>query len=326
VNENTPRPTPADRGGRTDLSYPARLPGYLLGGALVGSAEVVPGVSGGTLALVLGLYDRIITGADHFVRGVVALVRPGKGPRTAAAEMRRVHWSVLIPVAIGMVAAVILGAAIIEPLLEDYPVGMRGLFFGFIAASVTVPLRMAGRLRGAKDWLFVVVAAVLAFVLTGLPPATLADPPLVAVALAASVAVCALVLPGVSGSFFLLSIGLYDTTISAVNDRDLVYLGAFALGAVIGLASFVRLVRWLLDHHRHVTLLAMAGLMVGSLRALWPWQDEDRGLLPPSDGFAGVLGVVAIATLGAIAVLTLSALDARLSRQAAQAPLADPTR
>ena len=317
---------PAERGGRTDLSYPARLPGYLLGGGLVGSAEVVPGVSGGTLALVLGLYDRIITGADHAVRGVVALVRPGRGPREAVAQWREVHWAVLLPVAVGMVTAVVLGAAVIEPLLEDYPVGMRALFFGFIAASVVVPLRMAGRLVGLRDGLVVAAAAVFAFLLTGLPPAQQSDPSLVLVALAAAVAVCALVLPGVSGSFFLLSIGLYDTTIAAVNDRDLVYLGVFALGAVVGLSSFVRVVRWLLATHRHVTLLAMAGLMVGSLRALWPWQDDDRGLLGPSDGVGGVLGVVAIALAGAVVVLALTALDARLSRQADRAALDDPVR
>ncbi|WP_380163684.1 DUF368 domain-containing protein [Jannaschia sp. R86511] len=322
MSEPAARPTPAERGGRTDLSYPARLPGYLASGALVGSAEVVPGVSGGTLALVLGLYDRIITGADHFVRGAVALVRPGQGWAVTRAEMRQVHWSVLLPVLVGMVAAVVLGAAAIEPLLEDYPVGMRGLFFGFIAASVAVPLRMADRMRGLRDWAVLVGAAAFAFLLTGLPPAQQAEPNLLLVALAAAVAVCALVLPGVSGSFFLLSIGLYDTTIGAVNDRDLTYLGVFAVGAVLGLGSFVRVVRWLLEHHRHVTLLAMAGLMVGSLRALWPWQTEDRGLLAPSGGLEGIGGVVVIAVLGAIVVGTLSALDARLSRKA---ELQDPT-
>ncbi|WP_336921720.1 DUF368 domain-containing protein [Aquipuribacter sp. SD81] len=324
MSEPRTRPDPAARGGRTDLSYPARLPGYLLGGGLVGAAEVVPGVSGGTLALVVGLYDRLITGADHVVRAVLALVR---GRTTQAREeLRQVHWSVLLPVGVGMVAAVVLGAAVIEPLLEEYPVGMRALFFGFIAASVLVPLRMAGGARGVRDWAVLVAAAIAAALLTGLPPSGVSDPFLPLVALAAAVAVCALVLPGVSGSFFLLSVGLYDRTISAVNDRDVAYLGVFALGAMLGLASFVRVVRWLLARHRHVTLLAMAGLMVGSLRALWPWQTEDRGLLGPADGAGGVLGVVAIAVGGAVVVLALTALDARLSRQADRAALDDPVR
>ncbi len=85
-------------------------------------------------------------------------------------------------------------------------------------------------------------------------------------------AVCALVVPGVSGSFLLLAVGLYSTTLGAVDARDLTYLVAFALGAVVGLGTFVRLLRWLLERHRRTTLLVMAGLMTGSLRALWPWQ------------------------------------------------------
>ncbi|MFC5381454.1 DUF368 domain-containing protein [Aquipuribacter nitratireducens] len=317
-----PRPHPSLRGGRTDLPYGARLPGYLVAGGLIGAAEVVPGVSGGTLALVVGVYDRLITGADHVVRAATAPVRRGAG--AAREELRRVHWSVLLPVGVGMVAAVLLGAAAIEPLLEDHPVGMRALFFGFIAASVAVPLRMSGGLRRARDWAVLVGAAAAAAVLTGLPPGEVTAPALPLVALAAAVAVCALVLPGVSGSFFLLSVGLYDSTIAAVNDRDLVYLGAFFVGAVLGLASFVRVVRWLLHAHRHVTLVAMAGLMIGSLRALWPWQDADRGLLAPTDGVTGVLGVVAVAAVGAIVVAGLSALDARLSRQAAATGLEPP--
>lgn len=307
-------PEAMGRGGRTSLPYGARLPGYLAGGALIGSAEVVPGVSGGTIALILGLYDRIIAGADHVVRGVLALPRGSRAARTTRQELRAVRWGVLLPVGIGMVAAVVLGAAAIEPLLEDYPVGMRALFFGFITASVAVPIGMAGRLVRLRDWLWLLGAAVFAFVLTGLPPTSIDDPSPVVVGLAAAVAVCALVLPGVSGSFFLLSVGLYDPTISAVNDRDLAYLGVFMLGAVLGLSSFVRLVRWLLVHRRRATLFAMAGLMIGSLRALWPWQDDDRGLLAPSGGAEGLLGVLGLALAGATVVLVLTAVDARLSR------------
>ena len=247
-----PRPQgPADGAGAPTCRYPARLPGYLASGALVGCAEVVPGVSGGTLALVLGLYDRIITGVDHVVRGAVALVpRPGAARRRRAG--RQVRWSVLVPVASAWSPRSSSAAAAIEPLLEDYPVGMRGLFFGFIAASVAVPAADGrpdagpARLGGAR-------AAAVARVRPHRAAARReqADPPLLLVALAAAVAVCALVLPGVSGSFFLLSIGLYDTTIGAVNDRDLVYLGVVLRSAsVVGLSSFVRVVRWLLETHR----------------------------------------------------------------------------
>ena len=295
---------------RTQLPYAARVPGYLVGGGLMGVAEVIPGVSGGTVALVVGLYERLIAGADHVVRGVVAAVVPSRSRQEAVTELRAVHWSVIVPALVGMVTMVIVGASVIEPLREQYPVQTRALFFGLIAASVLVPLQMVGWIRSARDLLWIAVAAVAAFVLTGLPAASVEDPPLVAVGLAAAVAICALVLPGVSGSFFLEAVGLYDATISAVNDRDLGYLGVFALGAAIGLALFARVVRWLLLHRRRPTLLVMAGLMVGSLRALWPWQTETRGLLAPT---GDVLAVLAFVVLGAAVVLALTAVDAVLS-------------
>lgn len=294
---------------RTSLPYVVRLPGYVVGGGLMGLAEVIPGVSGGTVALVVGLYERLIGGADHVVRGFLAAVNPSRSRAEALTELRAVHWSVIVPALAGMVTAVILGASVIEPLREAYPEQARALFFGLIAASVLVPMRMVGWVRSARDAAWVLVAAVLAFTLTGLPSGQIDDPSPVVVALAAAVAICALVLPGVSGSFFLEAVGLYDTTIGAINDRDLAYIGTFALGATIGLALFARTVRWLLVHRRRPTLLAMAGLMIGSLRALWPWQTEDRGLLAPT---GDVLLVVAFAVLGAFVVLALAAVDAAM--------------
>jgi putative membrane protein len=168
----------------------------------------------------------------------------------------------------------------IAPLLESNPVPMRGLFLGMIAASVLVPLRMMhGRFR-PLDSVLLVVAAVVAFYLTGLPPSEVSDPPLWAVSLAAAVAVNALVLPGVSGSTLLVLMGLYVPVQHAVDDRDLAFVGAFLLGAAIGLASFVKLLRWLLEHRRHGTMAVLAGLMIGALRALWPCRTPTAACSP----------------------------------------------
>ena len=110
--------------------------------------------------------------------------------------------------------------------------------------------------------------------------------------MAAAVAVCALVLPGVSGSFLLLTLGLYQPTIAAVNERDVAYLGVFVLGAIAGLGSFVVVLQWLLAHHRRITLLVMTGLMIGSTRALWPWQSDDRVLLAPASNWLEMAALV----------------------------------
>lgn len=277
-------------------------------GSLIGAAEVVPGVSGGTIALVIGLYETLISSAAAFVKGVLALLRG----RTDDARtlLGQVHWRVVIPVGVGMAAAVVVGAAVLEPLVEEYPVQTRAVFFGLVLVGISVPARMVGRwdVRGV---LLAAAAAALAFVLTGLPPGTIDDPSLLLVAAAGAAAVCALALPGVSGSFLLLSIGLYEPTISAVNDRDLAYLAAFALGALVGLSSFVVLLQWLLSHRPRITLVVLTGLMVGSLRALWPWQDDDRTLLPPEGDVAAVIG---LAFAGAAVILVLVWVERRLSR------------
>jgi putative membrane protein len=279
----------------------------LVRGSFIGFAEVVPGVSGGTIALILGLYETLVASAAALVRGILAALRAR--PEQARAQLAQVHWRVIIPVGVGMAAAVVVGAAVLEPLVEQYPVQTRAVFFGLVVVGVSVPARMVGRWDGRALALAAAGAAV-AFVLTGLPPATIDDPTLLLVAFSGAVAVCALALPGVSGSFLLLSMGLYESTIAAVNDRDLGYLAAFALGAAVGLGSFVLVLQWLLSHRPRITLVVLTGLMVGSLRPLWPWQDENRTLLPP-DG--DLLAAGALALAGAGVILALIWLERRLA-------------
>ena len=265
----------------------------LLRGGLIGAAEVVPGVSGGTIALITGVYDTLIGSAATLIRALVGSFRSeGRGARWQA--VAEIPWWRLVVILVGMGSAIVLAAGILEPLIERFPEHSRAIFLGLILASIAIPLRMAGGVRSAGAIALVGVSAAFTFVLTGLPPSSLQSPSELVIALAAAVAVCALVLPGVSGSFLLLSIGLYQPTIEAVNNRDLAYLGVFALGAMVGLGSFVVVLQWLLAHHHRVTLLVMAGLMAGSTRALWPWQTEERVLLAPGDNVLALIGLVVV--------------------------------
>ena len=284
----------------------------LIRGGLIGVAEVIPGVSGGTVALIVGIYRTLIDAiADAVLAGrqLVGLA-PG-GASGALRTLRGLPWRLLIPVSIGMVTAVVIGASVIEPLLEQYPVQMLALFFGLVLAGVWVPAHMVHRGVGWRPGYVLAagIPAVILFFLTGLPPGNIADPNLIVVTLAAAVAICALVLPGVSGSFLLLSIGLYEPTIQAVNDRDFLYLGAFAVGALVGLGAFVTLLKWLLEHRAGITLAIVTGLMLGSLRALWPWQTEDRDLLAPD---SLLLPALLIAAAGAAIVVVLLIVERRL--------------
>ncbi len=285
----------------------------VLRGAAIGTVEVIPGVSGGTVALVVGVYERLVDGANHVVdaaRGLADLPR-GRGLARSRAELARVDRPLIVAVLIGMVAAVLVAAQLIPPLIEAHPVGTRALFFGMVAASVAVPVLELGGLRGIREWVLLVVAAAGTFAVTSLPAGTQDTPPLWLVTIAASVAICALVLPGLSGSFLLLVFGLYEPTFRAIADGDIAYIAAFMVGAVLGLALFVKLLQWLLRTHRRTVLAVMAGILIGALRALWPWQTDDGGLLAPDPGWWAMVPVVA---LGAALVTALVLVQRRHDR------------
>ncbi len=294
-------------------------PGLVVRGGLVGAAEAVPGISGGTVALVVGLYDdlihaagRVVHAARQAVTGVLG--RSGLGP--AARTLRGVDWPLLVPVLTAMAVVALLALRTIAPLLEEHPVPMRALFFGIIAVSVAVPLRLMPDRFRVRDGVLLATGAVAGFVLTGLPPATVEDPSLWYVFLGAAIAINALVLPGVSGSFVLVALGLYVHLERALDGFDVAFVATFLVGATLGLASFVRLLQWLLDHRRQATMAVLGGLMAGSLRALWPWQDDDRTLLAPE---GSVLGPLALAVAGAVVVLVAIVWEARRGRPAAPA-------
>ncbi|WP_226365166.1 DUF368 domain-containing protein [Pseudonocardia sp. ICBG162] len=291
---------------------------HLARGAAIGVVETIPGVSGGTMALVVGIYERLIAQGAHLVGAARGLLPGAAGGDVAPREeLRRLDWDLLLPVALGMVLAVLAASQVLPGLIEDHPVGARAVFLGMVAASVAVPLRITGRLRGLREWALVVVAFAGTFAVSALPPAV-GDgrPPMPLVALAAAVAVCALVLPGFSGSFLLLVFGLYEPTLRAVRDLDLAYIAVFGLGAVLGLASFVSVLTWLLEHHRRTLMVIMIGVLLGALRALWPWQDDARGVLAPDPGWWWML---LPAAAGAAVVLAIMAVERRVDGSAAPA-------
>lgn len=270
-------------------------------GALMGTADLVPGVSGGTVALVVGVYERLVQSLRAATTAPVALLR---GDRARAKEqLALVEWRLVVPLVLGILSAVAIGSGVLPPLLEEHPLQTSALFFGLIVGSLVVPWRLIDRV-GRREALLVLLAAVAAFILVGLPDREIRDPALPLVYLSAAVAVCAMVLPGISGAYLLLLIGVYRATLGAVDDRDVVYVAVFVAGAATGLALFARILARLLERHHAATMAALLGLMIGSLRALWPWTDDDRRLLAPVDA-----GEVATATtyagVGLVVVLTL---------------------
>lgn len=280
-----------------------------LRGVLIGIAEVIPGVSGGTLALITGIYSRLLNNIDLLFKSL----RNISHPKIMARNLKALEWKFLLPVFIGMAIALITTASFMEGLLESNPIELRAVFAGLVAAGIYIPYKMSVKVNGdnwaLRDYLLALIGALAAFFLTGLPQGEVSNPGPILIFFSAAIAICALVLPGISGSFLLLTIGMYSATIGALNDRDLQYLLIFALGALLGLASFVSLLKFLLSQRARPTLVLLAGLMLGSLRALWPWQGEDRELLSP---YSSELTALLLFLAGALIVAFLVKVEERV--------------
>jgi putative membrane protein len=254
------------------------------------------------MALIVGIYGRLLSSIGHGFRMILAAVRlDGEG---VVRHLRGVEWRLVVPLAAGIGTAIVVAARFVPDLLVERPVESRALFLGLVAASLAVPWHQI-RDRTHRSLVIAVAAAVPAFVLSGLPPGSVTDPGLVAVFFGAAFAVCAMILPGVSGSFLLLVVGLYEPTLRAVDDRDIAYIAVFTVGMVIGLGSFSLILGRLLAQYHDVTMAVLVGLMAGSLRALWPWQTEARSLLAPSDPWVALLFVAVGA--GVVVAIQLAA-------------------
>jgi len=296
---------------------PAAAARHAVFGFIMGSADVVPGVSGGTVALVCGIYGRLIDavrdGAQAGVRAAAALFR-GR-PRHVVGHARSLDWALLVPLLAGIGVAVLSLAAAIEHYLEEAPVRLAGLFLGLVLGSLVV----AGRLVRRVDTTAVLIAvtsAVALFLVLGLRSETTSEAaeaataPLWAYPASAAVAICAMILPGISGSFLLVTMGMYDDVLAAVNERDLLPLVLFLVGAVIGLGLFSRLLAWLMHHHHDRVVAAMIGLMLGSVRVLWPWPGgtSTTELAAPADDVLvpivlGAVGFALVLVIGRLGVL-----------------------
>ncbi|MEM8618488.1 MAG: DUF368 domain-containing protein [Actinomycetota bacterium] len=274
-------------------------------GFAMGAADIVPGVSGGTVALVLGIYTRVIDNVRLGARGLKQLLTGNIAE--CRSTMARIEWVWLVALLTGILTAIVLLASIIEQLLLDQPVRTAAAFFGLVAGSVWV----AGRMVERWDRTAITITAVLGvamFLMLGLRTntevpegaTTAVTQPLWIFFLTGAIAVCAMILPGVSGSFLLVMMGMYLQVIDAIDEREYAVLAAFGLGCVIGLALFSTVLHHMLDRYRSWVLAAMVGMLLGSTRVLWAWPDGTNTTIlgaPRGDVLVPVLLAVAAAAL-----------------------------
>ncbi len=237
-------------------------------GFFMGAANVVPGVSGGTIALLTGIYSRIINAIDALMRiSNWKLLLKGD----LKAFWKAIEGRFLLALGIGVVASVFTLAKLMEYVLANHPVQTWAFFFGLILASVYYMLRDIRNLKWL-DAVQVFAGLVLGLVVCTLTPTKTPDT-MWFVFICGAIAVCTMILPGISGSFILVVLGKYDYIMRAVSALDLPTLFVFALGCVVGILAFAKFLHWLLARYERSTMLVLIGFVLGSLVKVWPWHD-----------------------------------------------------
>lgn len=271
----------------------------------MGTADLVPGVSGGTMALVLGIYERLVAAlraATSWSSWVPLLRGDVRG------FWRAVHAPFLAPVVSGIGVAVLALAHLVEAALATYAVVLYATFSGLILAATVLLLRRVVRWRPVDGATLLAAGLLTSLLLYGRPAE--GEATTLALVMAGAIGVSALVLPGISGALILVLLGQYGRVIGAIADLDLVTLAPFALGAVIGIATIARLLDWLLRRALSMTMAALVGVMLASLQRVWPWVDGDAErlrLLAPAGALGGDGWLVALAAavvgFGAVVLL-----------------------
>jgi putative membrane protein len=282
-------------------------------GFFMGAANVVPGVSGGTMALILGIYEELIHAIRSFNLRFLRLFVMLKIKEAISS----LAWPFLLPVAAGVLAATLSLAQLLSWLLFTYPIMVWSFFFGLILSSVFSVGRVVKAWR-TSSFIAIGLGGVGAYFLFGVIPVATPEASWF-LFMCGFLAICAMILPGISGAYILVLLGKYHFTLEAVNNKDIGTLFILTLGAAVGLLSFVRVLSWLLKRYHDLTMAVLMGLMLGSLRRIWPWKEtvttfidsngkEIPGLqiniIPPQLGGEVVLAFLFVC-LGFLVVLAL---------------------
>ncbi|QIZ76888.1 DUF368 domain-containing protein [Ferrimonas lipolytica] len=237
-----------------------------LKGVAMGAADVVPGVSGGTIAFISGIYDRLLESIRRINPSLIGRLKQ----EGVVAAWQHINGTFLLTLLTGIVTSIASLARVISYLLENHPIPVWSFFFGLIVISI---VHIGKQVGGAKpaNIIAATVGFGFAYLITAANPLAL-DPTPVNIVLAGMVAICAMILPGISGSFILLLLGLYVPIIGAIKAAEFSIIAMFLAGAVMGLLTFSHVLSFLLTRFRTVTLSFLCGLMIGTLNKVWPWK------------------------------------------------------
>jgi putative membrane protein len=237
-----------------------------LKGMAMGAADVVPGVSGGTIAFISGIYEELITSINNVDISLFKTLRKDG----LAAFWKKLNGNFLLALFLGIAISVVSLAKFISWLLVTQPILVWSFFFGLVVASVF----FVGKSIEAWNWKTIgmlILGTVIAYFVTVLPPSHNIDS-LPYLFLCGALAICAMILPGISGAFILVLLGSYKTILDAVHERDFKIILTVGFGAIFGLLSFSKLLKWMFNNHKNMTLAVLTGFILGSLNKIWPWK------------------------------------------------------
>jgi len=253
-----------------------------LKGMAMGAADVVPGVSGGTIAFISGIYEELLTSISSInISSLKLLKNKGFIPFWKA-----VNGSFLLALLVGIFISIVSLAKLISWLLENEPILVWSFFFGLVLASILFIGKQITKWRIITIVLFI-LGAIIAFYITTLHPMVMENSSPLFLFIAGALAICAMILPGISGSFILVLLGAYKPVLDAIHDKDFKLLGILASGAIIGLLSFSKVLKWLFSHYKDLTLAVLTGFILGSLNKIWPlketltWRTNSHGVEVP---------------------------------------------
>lgn len=235
-------------------------------GLCIGIADTVPGVSGGTIAFITGIYEELLHSLHSIDRDAFGLLL-----KFRLAELwKKINGNFLLTVSAGVITSLLVLAGVIFNLLIHYPILVSSFFFGVIFASVALVLKEI-KAWGHKPVIAFIVSAAVGYFITTLSPMETPNAYWF-VFICGALATCSMILPGISGAFILVLLGKYQFIINSLGELNLGVIFTFAAGGILGLLGFARLITWVLDHYHHVTVAIVAGFILGSLNKVWPWR------------------------------------------------------
>jgi putative membrane protein len=237
-----------------------------LKGMAMGAADAVPGVSGGTIAFISGIYEELIASISLVNFSLIKTFK-NEGIKSV---WNKVNGNFLLSLVIGILISFVSFMKIAKHLLELHPILVWSFFFGLVLASILYVSKQIKKWDPLRIILFI-LAVFLAYYITTLPSLANNENPIF-LFLAAAIAICAMILPGISGAFILVLLGAYKTLSTAFSNFDIKNIIIFIAGAIVGLLSFSKLLKWLFNNYKNSTLAILTGFIVGSLNKIWPWK------------------------------------------------------